>query len=99
MANIVLTLNIIFAVLLVVVILIQKSEGGALGLGVSQDSFISSRSVGNFLTRTTAIIATLFIVTSIILTIISREQIPVSSVLEKIEEKQETSEPQIPKSD
>jgi preprotein translocase subunit SecG len=99
MANIVLTLNIIFAVLLVVVILIQKSEGGALGLGVSQDSFISSRSVGNFLTRATAIIATLFIVTSIILTIISREQIPVSSVLEKIEEKQETSEPQIPKSD
>jgi len=99
MANIVLTLNIIFAVLLVVVILIQKSEGGALGLGVSQDSFISSRSVGNFLTRTTAIIATLFIVTSIILTIISREQIPVSSVLEKIEEKQDSSEPKIPKSD
>jgi len=99
MANIVLTLNIIFAVLLVVVILIQKSEGGALGLGVSQDSFISSRSVGNFLTRTTAIIATLFIVTSIILTIISREQIPVSSVLEKIEEKQDSSEPEIPKSD
>ena len=99
MANIVLTLNIIFAVLLVVVILIQKSEGGALGLGVSQDSFISSRSVGTFLTRTTAIIATLFIVTSIILTIISREQIPVSSVLEKIEEKQDSSEPEIPKSD
>jgi preprotein translocase subunit SecG len=99
MANIVLTLNIIFAVLLVVVILIQKSEGGALGLGVSQDSFISSRSVGNFLTRATAIIATLFIVTSIILTIISREQIPVSSVLEKIEEKQDSSEPEIPKSD
>ena len=99
MANIVLTLNIIFAVLLVVVILIQKSEGGALGLGVSQDSFISSRSVGNFLTRATAIIATLFIVTSIILTIISREQIPVSSVLEKIEEKQDSSEPKIPKSD
>ena len=99
MANIVLTLNIIFAVLLIVVILIQKSEGGALGLGVSQDSFISSRSVGNFLTRTTAIIATLFIVTSIILTIISREQIPVSSVLEKIEEKQDSSEPEIPKSD
>ena len=99
MANIVLTLNIIFAVLLIVVILIQKSEGGALGLGVSQDSFISSRSVGNFLTRTTAIIATLFIVTSIILTIISREQIPVSSVLEKIEEKQDSSEPEIPKSE
>ena len=99
MENIILTLNIILAIILVLIILLQKSEGGALGIGVSQDSFISSRSVGNFLTRTTAIIATLFIVTSIILTIISREQIPVSSVLEKIEEKQDSSEPEIPKSD
>ena len=51
MENILFTLNIIFAVILVVLILLQKSEGGALGLGVSQDSFISSRSAGNFLTK------------------------------------------------
>ena len=99
MSDFILILNIILAVLLIIVVLIQKSEGGALGLGVSQDSFISSRSAGNFLTKATAIIATLFILTSIALTILTREDLPSSSVLEKIDEKQDTSEPQIPKSD
>ena len=99
MENIILVLNVIFAVLLVIVILLQKSEGGALGIGVSQDSFISSRSAANFLTKVTAILATLFIITSISLTIISNEGISSSSVLEKVEEKKDSSEPQIPKSD
>ena len=99
MENIVLTLNIILAILLVVIILLQKSEGGALGIGASQDSFISSRSAGGVLTKLTAIIATLFIITSISLTIISKEEFTSSSVLEKIEEKEDSSEPQIPKLD
>jgi len=99
MENIVLTLNIILAILLVIVVLLQRSDGGALGIGVSQESFISSRSAGNFLTKTTAIIATLFIITSVSLTIISNEGKSSSSVLEKIEEKQDSSEPEIPKSD
>ena len=99
MENLILVLNIILAVLLVIVILLQKSEGGALGIGVSQDSFISSRSAANFLTRVTAILATLFIITSISLTIISNEGMSSSSVLEKVEEKKDISEPQIPKSD
>lgn len=99
MENIVLTLNIILAIILVIVVLLQKSDGGALGIGASQESFISSRSAGNFLTKTTAIIATLFIITSVSLTIISNEGKSSSSVLEKIEEKQDSSEPEIPKSD
>ena len=99
MENIILALDIILAVLLVVIILLQKSEGGALGLGVSQDSFISSRSAGGFLTKATAVIATLFIITSISLTIMSKEEFSGSSVLEKIEEKEDLSEPQIPKSE
>ena len=99
MENIILVLNIILAILLVAIILLQKSEGGALGLGVTQDSFISSRSVGGILTKLTAIIASLFIITSISLTIISKEEFPSSSVLERIEEKEDSSEPQIPKSD
>ena len=53
MENIILVLNIVLAILLVAIILLQKSEGGALGIGVSQDSFISSRSASNFLTKTT----------------------------------------------
>ena len=99
MENIILTLNIILAILLVVVILIQKSEGGALGLGASQDSFISSRSAGSILTKATAIIATLFIITSISLTIMSKEEFSSSSVLEKAEEEKDSTEPEIPKSD
>ena len=99
MENILVIVNIILAILLVVVILFQKSEGGALGIGASQESFISSRSAGNFLTKATAIIATLFIVTSLTLTIMSSEQISNTSVLEKIEETEDSSEPAIPKSD
>ena len=99
MENFILTLNIISAVLLVIVILFQKSEGGALGIGASQESLVSSRSAGNFLTKSTALLATFFIVTSILLTILSQEKITNTSVLEKIEEKQDLSEPQIPKSE
>ena len=99
MENFILIFNIILAVLLVIVVLLQKSEGGALGLGASQDTFVSSRSAGNFLTRATAVLATLFIITSISLTILSNEQVSRSSVLEKIEEKQDSSEPEIPKSE
>ena len=99
MENFILVLNIILAIILVIIILLQKSEGGALGIGASQESFISSRSAGNILTKATAIIATLFIITSISLTIMMQKEISTSSVLEKVEEKQDPSEPQIPKSD
>ena len=99
MENFILIINIILAVLLVGIILLQRSEGGALGLRVSQDNFISSRSASNFLTKTTAIIATLFIITSISLTIISKEEYSSTSVLEKVDEEKDSSEPEIPKSD
>ena len=99
MENFIIVINIILAVLLVLVILLQKSEGGALGIGVSQDSFVTSRSAGNILTKTTAILAALFIFTSISLTIMSKDQFSTTSVLEKVEEKSDSSEPEIPKSD
>ena len=99
MDNLVLIINIILAVLLIGSVLLQKSEGGALGLGASQESFISSRSAGSFLTKSTAIIATLFIITSISLTILSKENLPTKSVLESVEEEQTSNEPEIPKSE
>jgi len=99
MQNFILIINVIIAILLIGVVLLQKSEGGALGLGVSQDSFISSRSASSFLTKTTAILATLFIITSISLTVMSNKEFSSSSVLEKIEEKKDLSEPEIPKLD
>ena len=99
MENLILIFDIILAILLIGAVLLQKSEGGALGLGASQDTFISSRSASNFLTKATAIIATLFIVTSILLTIISKEKFSGTSVLETIEETNDPTEPEIPKSE
>ena len=96
MENIFLVLNLILAVILVLLILMQKSEGGALGIGVSQDNFMFSRTAGNFMTKATAVVATLFIICSLILTIISRGELtPTSSVLDKIEENSDEA-PKIP---
>ena len=99
MENFILVIDIILALLLIGLVLLQKSEGGALGLGASQDSFVSSRSASNFLTKATAVIATLFIITSISLTIMSKQKISSTSVLETVEEEKDSSEPEIPKSD
>ncbi|MDA9084740.1 preprotein translocase subunit SecG [Candidatus Pelagibacter sp.] len=96
MENILLVINLVLAFILVLLILVQKSEGGALGIGVSQDNFMFSRTAGNFMTKATAIVATLFIICSLGLTIISRSELaPTSSVLDKIEEKSDDT-PAIP---
>ena len=96
MENILLITNIIFGAILVVLVLFQKSEGGALGIGVSQDNFMFSRSAGNFLTKATAIVATLFIICSLALTILSRSELtPTISVIDKIEENSDDA-PKVP---
>ena len=96
MENILLILNIIFAFILVILVLMQKSEGGALGIGVSQESYMFSRTAGNFMTKATAVVATLFIICSLALTIVSRGELaPTGSVLDAVEEKSEDT-PAIP---
>jgi len=96
MENILLVLNIVFAIVLVLLVLMQKSEGGALGIGVSQENLMFSKSAGNFMTKATAVVATLFIICSLALTIVSRGELaPSSSVLDTVEEKTEDT-PSIP---
>ena len=96
METLLLVLNIILAIILVILVLLQKSEGGALGIGVSQENFMLSRTTGNFMTKATAIVATLFIICSLALTILSRSELtPTSSVLDTIEEKTEDT-PSVP---
>tara|TARA_B100000902_G_C27178072_1_gene847419 strand:+ start:802 stop:1098 length:297 start_codon:yes stop_codon:yes gene_type:complete len=96
MENILLVINIILALILVLLVLMQKSEGGALGIGVSQENFMLSRSAGGFMTKATAIVATLFIICSLGLTIISRGELaPTGSVLDTVKEKTEDT-PSIP---
>ena len=96
MENILLVVNVILAIILVFLVLVQKSEGGALGIGVSQDNFMFSRSAGDFFTKATGIVATLFIICSLSLTILSRGELtPSTSVIDKIEENSDDT-PKIP---
>tara|TARA_B100000029_G_scaffold499646_1_gene570326 strand:- start:139 stop:444 length:306 start_codon:yes stop_codon:yes gene_type:complete len=70
METILLVIHALLALLLIIIVLIQRAEGGALGIGGGADG-MTPRGAADALTRTTAIIATLFIITSISLTIIS----------------------------
>lgn len=62
------------AAALVGVILMQRSEGGGLGMGGSPAGLLSARGAGDFLTRTTAILATLFIILAIALAFVSAKR-------------------------
>ncbi|HBO49810.1 MAG TPA: preprotein translocase subunit SecG [Alphaproteobacteria bacterium] len=87
MGSVLLVLQLIVAIFLVVVILMQRSNGGALsGLGGDSGvgSILSARGKGNILTRITAILATLFFVLSMALSIYySRMEVKTSSILDK----------------
>tara|TARA_S200000501_G_scaffold202363_1_gene190387 strand:- start:215 stop:508 length:294 start_codon:yes stop_codon:yes gene_type:complete len=96
MENILLVINIILAFILVILVLLQKSDGGALGIGVSQDNFMFSRTAGNFMTKATSLVAALFIICSLSLTILSRGDVePSTSVLDKLEENSDET-PKLP---
>ena len=100
MQTFLLIIHITLAVLLIGSVLLQKSDGGALGIGCNSDNLMSSRSAGNFLTKFTAIIAFLFILTSISLTLINKKDISQKSIIDKIEQldKNSSSQPKIPNS-
>jgi len=74
MATILLVLHLFVTLALIGVVLIQRSEGGGLGIGSTQGmgSFMSGRGTANLLTRTTAILATLFFALSLTLALINR---------------------------
>ena len=100
METILIGANVFLAIVLILLILLQRSEGGALGLGLSEENFATTRSVGNLLTKSTAVIATLFIISSISLVVISRADLEeTQSVLEKIEEEKDSDKPKIPESE
>jgi len=68
------------AALMVAVILMQKSEGGGLGVGGSPSGLMSARGAADFLTRATAILATIFVVLSIVLAALATVERPANSV-------------------
>lgn len=85
MQEVVLVIHLMLAVALVVTILLQQSEGGALGIGGGQGSMMTGRAAGNLLTRMTTIIVACFFVTSMILAWISKQDATSSSVLDNLE--------------
>ncbi|HEU4960960.1 MAG TPA: preprotein translocase subunit SecG [Sphingomonas sp.] len=66
-----LVLHAIVAACLVAVILMQKSEGGGLGMGGSPSGLMSARGAADFLTRATAVLASLFVLLSIIMAVLA----------------------------
>src|SRR5215471_17546402 len=73
MLRIVLVIHLMVAAALVGVVLMQKSEGGALGIGGGgMSNFMTGRGTANVLTRTTAILAACFMLTSVLLVVIPR---------------------------
>ncbi|WP_242124756.1 preprotein translocase subunit SecG [Sphingobium sp. Sx8-8] len=74
MFTFILVVQAIVAALLVTVILMQKSEGGGLGVGGSPAGFMSARGAADFLTRSTTILATIFVSLSIVLAVIASIQ-------------------------
>ncbi|MGZ8416723.1 MAG: preprotein translocase subunit SecG [Methyloceanibacter sp.] len=81
MNTVLLLIHVIVAVALVGVILLQRSEGGALGIGGGGGGFMTGRSAGNALTKTTAILAACFFVTSLVLSIIASQHGTAPSIL------------------
>jgi preprotein translocase subunit SecG len=84
MQEVILIVHILLAIVMVVLILLQRSEGGALGIGGGGGvgGLMSSRGAANLLTRTTGILAGLFFLTSIVLTVLSKGSTESKSVLD-----------------
>ena len=82
MSTVLLVIHLMIALALVGVVLLQKSEGGALGMGGGSGGFLSGRGTANLLTRITAGLAVAFFTTSILLTILARHSAPAGSVFD-----------------
>ena len=83
METVVIVIHLMVIIALIAVVLMQRSEGGALGIG-GGGNFMSARGQGNVLTRTTAILAAAFFATSIILTVMTRFADRPASILDNV---------------
>ena len=96
MQTVLLVAHLIIALGLIGVVLLQRSEGGALGIGGSggagSGNLFSARGVGNALTRTTAWLAVAFFATSIVLTILATHRTG-SSVIDQVAPTQNQTAP------
>lgn len=83
MQTVLIVVHLMIVLALVGVVLIQRSEGGGLGIG-GGSGFMSARGTANALTRTTAILAVLFFVTSLGLGLLARYQAKPADILDRL---------------
>lgn len=82
MTTIILVIHLFIAIGLVGLVLVQRSEGGALGIGGGGGGFMTGRGAANLLTRMTAILAAAFFATSILLSVLARHGSAPPSVIQ-----------------
>ncbi len=99
MTTVLLVIHLLIAIALVILILLQPSEGGGLGIGggggggggAGLQGFLTGRGTANALTRTTAVLAAAFMVTSILLTIFASTGSETDSILDQVPESEQTA--------
>jgi preprotein translocase subunit SecG len=84
LSGLLITLNILVCIALIGVVLLQRSEGGAFGMGGGPTGLITARGAGDLLTRTTWILFALFLALSLGLTLLGAHDRATSSVIEKL---------------
>ena len=85
METVFIVIHLMVIIAMVAMVLLQRSEGGALGIGGGGGGgFMTSRGQGNILTRATAVLAAAFFATSIVLTILGRLNEPASAILDSV---------------
>lgn len=85
MENVLLTVHLILAVLLIGVVLLQRSEGGGLGLGGGSGGVMTGRQAANALSRLTWFLAAAFLVTSLSLTVLAAQKSGGNSVIDQLD--------------
>src|SRR3954454_365615 len=84
MTTVLIVIHLMVVLAMIGLVLLQRSEGGALGIGGGSGAFLSGRSAANVLTRSTAILAAAFFITSIGLTILARLESRPADILERL---------------
>ena len=84
LSGLLITLDILVCIALVAIVLLQRSEGGAFGMGGGPTGLVTARGAGDLLTRTTWVLFGLFLALSIGLTLLGAHDRATSSVIERL---------------
>src|SRR3712207_7674439 len=84
MTTVLIVIHLMVVLAMIGLVLLQRSEGGALGIGGGSGAFLSGRGAGNVLTRSTGILAAVFFATSVGLALLARLETRPGDILDRI---------------